>query len=349
MRLVLALGLVGSLAHASVAGRMEARTIFLNKGGVTVTPGANDARRNTSSLVDVATTIPAWEPSAALWSETVACLRELFTTLDVAITETDPGSTPHVEAVFGGTPELLGRAETSTGVSPLSCGGTENAIVFVFTHAYPRATGLGLCEAMAHEIGHSYGLDHELVAASAMSYLPYAGKRSFTNIVAECGESIARPCGPAGKPSCGMNQNSYATLIDRIGPASVGDTIAPSVMIDWPADGDHVDDHLDLGATILDDSHVALATLSIDDVTVDARLEAPWIFSVPLELDAGTHTVKVTASDGAQLTTATISLASGDVADDLPSCAAGGNGSLGSLLLLVLGLVVRAVPGVRRR
>src|SRR5688500_19970175 len=85
------------------------RIVYLNKGGVTLSPGNNDARTNRSTIVTQTTTIPAWNVSAANWQTTVSCFRDLFARFDVQIVETDPGNVPHMEAVFGGTPGQVGK------------------------------------------------------------------------------------------------------------------------------------------------------------------------------------------------------------------------------------------------
>src|SRR5204863_2399249 len=66
------------------------RVIYLNKNGITLTPGDNDSRSNKSTLVKVPTVIPAWATSDATWTATVACMRELFAPFDVTIVTSDP-------------------------------------------------------------------------------------------------------------------------------------------------------------------------------------------------------------------------------------------------------------------
>src|SRR5687767_4217813 len=86
----------------------QSKTIYLNRSGVLLSPGDNDARTNKTTLVKSPTQIPAWNTSDATWAATVACVRELFAPFDVSIVTTDPGpSVPHIEAVFGGTPALM--------------------------------------------------------------------------------------------------------------------------------------------------------------------------------------------------------------------------------------------------
>lgn len=193
------------------------KVIYLNRTGVTVTPGASDARINRSSVTKQAAAIPAWNPGDQVWADTVACLEAMFAPFDVELTETDPGMTPHIEAVFGGKPGLLGFGAQVGGVAPLSstCAVVENAMVFAFTEILVNQ-GQVVCETMAQEIAHAYGLDHEMLASDPMSYLHHDGERTFQNATAACGETVARPCG-IGMTACRAQQNSYAILLERLG------------------------------------------------------------------------------------------------------------------------------------
>jgi uncharacterized protein (TIGR03382 family) len=215
------------------SGRAVSRTIYLNRTGITVTPGTSDARTNRSSLVSESSTIPAWSGSEALWSETVTCLRDMYAPFDVAITETDPGDAAHIEAVFGGSGPML-QLPRAGGVSPMStrCNVVENSIVFIFTEDLPT-TSKAMCEVAAQEIAHSYGLDHELLAADPMTYLSYSGKRSFQDTLADCGEVSTRACGVPGHASCRGQQNSVALLLERLGPAQAqADSTTPEASDD---------------------------------------------------------------------------------------------------------------------
>jgi hypothetical protein len=220
-RFAVAVAVLVSPTLATAASPSEdvalSRVIYLNRHGVTVSPGTNDARINRSSVAKQPATIPAWNPPAEVWAETVTCLRTMFAPFTVEISEVDPETTPHIEAVFGGAPALLGVPSTVGGVAPLSktCGVVENAMVYVFTDVLP-SDALVVCETMAQEIAHAYGLDHALLPTDPMSYLASTRARRFQDVAAPCGETTARPCGLGPSP-CRELQNSYAVLIERLG------------------------------------------------------------------------------------------------------------------------------------
>jgi hypothetical protein len=235
VRLLLLLSVLLAGSTASAQTRVQSRLVYLNHGGVTLKPGTNDSRANTSSLVSAQSSIPAWQPTPTLWSETVACLRNIYSPYDVTFTETDPGQVMHIEAVFGGAAPMLGLSVHAGGVAPfsVSCKAIENSIVFAFTDDLPQSSKV-ICEVMAQEIAHSYGLDHELLASDPMTYLSYAGARTFQNVTAECGETTPRPCGVSGYPSCRANQNSHALLLERLGAVGTVDPEEPD-MTEEPA------------------------------------------------------------------------------------------------------------------
>ncbi len=190
------------------------RLIYLDRDGATLQPGVNDSRAQTSSLVSHQVHVPAWSVSDTDWDATVACVREVWSPFGVTITEDDPGDVPHIEVVLGGKAADLGMTVNAGGVSPFrgDCGVIENSIVFAFTAVLPHVPRT-ICEVASQELGHSFGLDHELDAADPMTYLAYHGPRAFQDEDVACGESVARPCGN----SCRPTQNSVQILRSRLG------------------------------------------------------------------------------------------------------------------------------------
>lgn len=223
---------------AAASGRAKTRTIYLNRDGVTLRPGLNDSQLQTSSIVETPTQITPWEIDDEMWIETVDCMRELFAPFDVTITDRDPGDVPHLEAVFGGHPNDVGLPDNVAGVSPFTtdCSVIETSVVFTFTDVLPDDARL-MCEVMAQEIAHSYGLDHQLLATDPMSYLDYDGERTFQDEEALCGELAPRPCGIAGS-ICWATQNSVELLTQRLGARNdAGDTDDPITTVGVGAAG----------------------------------------------------------------------------------------------------------------
>jgi hypothetical protein len=204
------------------------RVVHLVRDGATVRPGANDARARTSSIAKHEVTVPAWTTTDETWAETVACLERVYAPFDVTFTEEEPEG-EHIAAVFGGSPLMLGLPRSYAGISPFEadCSIIESSIVFTFTDILPPDAATA-CRVMAQEIGHSYGLDHELRAGDPMSTLPFDGERAFVDEDVACGEDSPRPCGLPGT-SCRATQSSYALLADRLGMAGDVDTTAHAI------------------------------------------------------------------------------------------------------------------------
>ncbi|MBL0219705.1 MAG: hypothetical protein IPQ07_38295 [Myxococcales bacterium] len=341
-----------------VTALAQSKIVYLNKNGVTLQPGNNDARTNRSTLATQATTIPAWNVAPATWTATVNCMKELFAPFDVTITETDPGAAQHIEAVFGGSPGQLGMPNGVAGVSPFTsdCSVIENSIVFTFTNVIPADARLA-CEIMAQEVAHSYGLDHELLASDPMTYLDYTGNRSFKNQTASCGEDVTRPCGINGS-TCRANQNSVALLTERLG-AKTGDTTPPTGTIASPAANTTVPPGFSVYVNAADNIAVAGAKLFVDGTQADMKTGAgPFTFTTAATLSEGLHKLKVEVSDAGNnvVTTQEVTVtvkkgaapppapgggtdpAGDDSSEITGGCAAGGSGGGLALGLAMFGL-----------
>lgn len=226
--------LPASSPSPAATARDGGRVVYLNRDGAVLWPGdENDAPNQTSTIVSQPTAISAWDIDDDTWAETLACVREIYRPFDVTITDEDPGDAPHMEAIFGGHPNDVGLPDNVAGVSPFmtDCGMIEDSIVFTFTDVMPD-NARTMCEVMAQEIAHSYGLDHEMLASDPMTYLDYAGERTFQNVEAPCGETGNRLCGINGN-MCRKKQNSVALLTERLG-ARGGST--PPTGTDPPSD-----------------------------------------------------------------------------------------------------------------
>ena len=312
----------------NTAALAQSRVIYLNKNGVTLLPGENDARTNRSSIATAQTAIPAWNTSPTIWAATVSCMRDLFAPFDVTVVEADPGSVPHIEAVFGGTPQLLGMEAGVAGVSPFTqnCAIIENSIVFTFTSVIPQDARLA-CEIMAQEVAHSYGLDHVLLASDPMTYLDYTGNRSFKNQVASCGEDVARPCGIGGS-TCRANQNSVDLLTQRLGAKNT-DTIPPSGAITSPSANAQVPPGFNVYVSANDNLMVRSGKLFVDGVVAQTLTQGGplFTFTTTSTLAEGPHRIKTEISDGINVvmtTEITVTVKNGAAPNPVPP---GGTGT----------------------
>ena len=320
-KLIAARGTPDAMAHSKV--------IYLNHKGVTLTPGDDDSTTNHSSIIGQTSVVPPWNTSQATWNATVACMQDMFSRFDVTVTDQDPGATPHIEAVFGGSPQDIGMGQGVGGVSPFTedCGIIESSIVFTFTDVFPDDAQT-VCEVMSQEVAHSYGLDHEMLASDPMTYLQYNGKRSFKDQTVSCGEYQDRPCGIGGS-TCRPSQNSVQLLYARVGKA---DRVPPTLLITSPADGATVAPGFAVDATATDDVGVTTTSLSIDGQPAGTvAAPGPYTFTTDPALAAGPHTLRVEASDGhnTQAQSITVTIAAMPTGSDAGSASGTGSDSDG--------------------
>jgi hypothetical protein len=283
-------------ATTTSTGLAASRTIYLNRTGATLTPGANNSQANTSTIVSRLSQVPGWAASSADWAATVACMKSMWARFDVTITDVDPGDQPHIEAIFARSPRDVGITDYIGGISPFTgnCSVIEHSIVFAFTDNLAKRPRT-ICEVMSQEIAHSYGLDHELLAADPMSYLSYRGNREFQDQVASCGETTARPCGISGK-ACRENQNSVALLRARVGAAD-RDNLPPSVGITTPTESATVAAGFAISATASDNVAVVSVAFYVDGELAATRTAAPYAVASDPLLGVGGHTITVEATD----------------------------------------------------
>jgi hypothetical protein len=292
-----------------------ARLLYMNKDGGAYTPGSNDARTNRSTLIQVTRQIPAWEVDAGTWADVMSCVREQFAPWDIDVTDVDPGNVAHFESVVGGGPGDLGMPNGVAGVSPFTsdCRLIPNSIVFTFTDALPDNARV-VCEVVAQEVSHSFGLDHEFLCEDPMTYLSGCGAKTFQDVAAPCGEFEQRAsCAIAGKYDCGRDtQNSVELLTQRLG---LRPGTPPMVSITAPADGAVVPPGFTVSVDATDDVGVTAVELRIDGESIATASAAPYDFTAPADLAEGAHVVEVIAGDGTGETSTSVSV---EVSADAP-------------------------------
>lgn len=197
------------------------KTIYLNREGAWLLPGADEAPRNRSSIVKNAALervkIPAFTGSHKGWNAIVKCIRSKLAPFDVEVVDTRPVDRDYTMAVFGGKADLVGRppktkSRYTSGLAPFSGGSIRSAVVLVFSQSLRNNTR-EVCEVASHEIAHTYGLDHAYNCRDLMTYLKRCVKsRTFADKDVSCGEFKRRPC-KGGEPT----QNTYQHLVRMLG------------------------------------------------------------------------------------------------------------------------------------
>jgi hypothetical protein len=291
---------------------VSSRLIYMRQcpqGGCFVQPGTDDSRTQTSSLAQGARTIGAYTQGPVVWSQLMACMRKTYAPFDINVVDVDPGNVPHFEEIVGGHPiDLRDDIPGAGGVAPFDCSEIPNAISFTFDVYGPDP--LSLCWTAAQETAHAFGLQHEYLQKSPMTYLGGDLPKMFQAVDAQCGRYMVEPC-TCGSPT----QNSYALLLALLGP---GAPTPPDLAITQPPDGKKVQPGFEIRATAMDDVAVDRVELWIDGAMTDMIKTAPYNFVAPA-LDLGAHAIEVRAYD-VQDTQATAAIG----VDLGPPCTAGG-------------------------
>jgi hypothetical protein len=292
--------------------------LFLNlcPGGCTFTPGPTDARTNQSTIPTEPSTLPETKLTHDEWDELHRCLYESFADFDVVLVDQEPTVGPYIEAVIAGTPRQIGFLEPVAGVSPMDCGLIDRGINFNFAQVIAREEDAkSLCQVIAHETGHTIGLDHTYFAPDIMSYLEAPDEKSFSRVDAECGEFSARQC------ACdtGDLQNSWVGLLRHVGRRTVFPDLPPRIRLVTPNDyltNEPLYPDVEPAFPIVVDAtdqegRVTLLEVRVDGVLVGSATEPPWAFAAPEDLELGLHLVEARGFDERgqrSISTATVSL-----------------------------------------
>jgi len=267
--------------------------IYMNRceGGCTISPGFEDSRTDHSSIVDATSFLDEFPYGDLAWDSVVACVRDMYQPFDVVVTDEDPGSEPHFETIVAGDPEDIGQPTDVGGVAPFNCAVIQNAITYDFANLWPDMRDL--CETVAQETAHAFGLDHEHLCPDPMTYLDGCGEKAFRDQDAPCGEYEERPC------VCGGDtQNSYALIADTFNSTSTSAT-APTVSIASPADAAHVQPGFAIEVAAEDDVAVVSVEAYLDDELLGSDVAPPYRFTAPDRLPIGDMALRVVATDGA--------------------------------------------------
>ncbi len=232
---------IKDLAPDAVASEHISKIIFVNRcvGGCTIQNGVNDARNNTSSIVQSSSVLSEYMWGDEQWDATMDCIRDVYSPYDVEVTDIDPGTEVfHHEAILAGTPDELGLAANIGGIAPAGCSPLNNVISFSFGNASFSGNGdpLQNCWTVAQESAHSFGLpNHVFNCLDPMTYIPGCGKKFFRNQSYGCGEFEPAACNCSG-----ATQNSHVELRTVFGDGT--QPVPPTVSILLPNADDQVND-----------------------------------------------------------------------------------------------------------
>ncbi len=206
---------IRSMSSSSPA--KPSKVIYLHRGTLQVTGGGDDATRNESSLIKAGEvrTIPRYRTSKATWRRLTRCVEGKFSEYDVVVTDKRPKSGSYIVVKVGGKAADIGRDNRNLGgIAPYNQEAIPNSIVFAFDQG-GRYRTKNNCDAVAHEVGHVYGLDHTYQCEDIMSYRQGCGAKVFVQEEMACGEKSTRLCEDGTQ-----GQNSGARLLNLLGARS---------------------------------------------------------------------------------------------------------------------------------
>lgn len=284
---------VRSSRATAAQGAIDSRIIYLNgcwhTGDCVITAGYDDSRTQHSSILGVGTAnFPPYPWGGASFDQMVQCVRKIYAPFNVQIVTQDPGNKPHWENIVSGTAQDGGFSALAGGVAPFTCNIINDAITYTFAKSFGNDPQR-ICEVVAQETAHAFGLDHEYLRTDPMTYLTGYHPKMFQDQDAYCGEYTERVC------RCGSDtQNSYRSILAVFGP---GEPTPPDVAIASPADGGDVNPGFAIHVNASDDTGVASVEIDIDGKSVSTTSSAPYLFYAPADLPQGSHTVVAKASD----------------------------------------------------
>ena len=210
-------------------------TIYLNGLGGPMRGGPDlPAENRASALGEKRVAVPPFAGSAEQWKEIVSCVRQGFAPFAVDITTERPAQPGYSMIVVGGSPSLLKREHLGSdnlgGYAPVGDGRERELVGFVFPEAAQNETAR-VCQAILHESGHLFGLDHVYACEDPMSYLS-CGTQRFLETEQPCGESEPRACKYPGGGAARTTQSSAQLLARNVGWR---DGVAPTPSAEPPA------------------------------------------------------------------------------------------------------------------
>jgi len=180
----------------------------------------------------------------AEWNMIVQCVREVYSPYNVTVTDVFPSQMSHTQGIVAGRPVNIGYGGLGVGgLGGVSgCEPVDDVISFtfanIFTTTNQQARVRLLCQVVAQETAHSFGLDHAYEYSDGrsacndpMSYRNDCGGQDFfRNDFARCGENGPRAC------KCVGLQNSHQRLLSLFGPGTPL-TAPPALTVSSPTQG----------------------------------------------------------------------------------------------------------------
>ena len=277
------------------------QVIYLNFDGATLQQGPSNAPNNTTALITSATlSYPAFASWSKLGGKDAGIkavgdkLKIVYGTIAAKFVTTRPSSGDYTMAMIGGDGQGCAGGGAAIGVAPLDCApankaakdnANKNDIVLIFgdkimTSGSPSLSTLVVT--IAHELGHSFGLEH-ITDMNGIMAPSTGGNNGFWTTSATSGGT------------CRKDQDAEKVLQDALGQGKQ-DTMAPRLWFVRPGEGAVLPPDFSFEVVAADDLGVHHVVVLVDGKK-ELELTDPPFTSVLRKLADGQHTIKATAHD----------------------------------------------------
>ena len=296
----------------TAARALSAEPLYLHldlcPGGCLIRPGPDDARRDQSSIAPEEVELPETLLDLEAEDELLRCLYRHFAPFELELGFAPRLDRPFIRAVVAGRSRDLGLRGSIAGISPLDCAGMlTNVMNFTFAGqlgGVGRERGLALCHVVAHEVGHTIGLEHAHLCGDVMTYLESCVEfQTFSRADARCGEHAERPC------SCNPAedfQNSHLGVLRELGPRKSPIVLPPRLRFTAPELSASIRPGFGIALEVNRDPHppagaeqpeVVEVAVEVNGRSVGTRTAPPYLFTAPGDLEAGEVFIRATARD----------------------------------------------------
>jgi hypothetical protein len=291
------------------AGDQPWQVIYLNFDGEKLkgSPGNSNSKTNETSLVAAASfDYPAFQSWDKLGNdrqksvqEVIDILRLIYMKFAVKFVTTRPADGDYTMVMIGGDGQGTAGSGAAIGVAPLDgppkypkCGNTnKNDIVFVFGDKIAKSYGAQLARALAlvaaHELGHSFGLEHVTDDKGIM--FPQAN----VNPILQWVNAPVKQPGVCGN----TNQDAEALLRERLGEGKQ-DTVVPLVWFKRPGSGAVLPPEFSFEVAAADDLGVHHVEIFLDEKKVLSLTDPPFTNALT-KISDGEHTLRAEVQDWA--------------------------------------------------
>ena len=268
--------------------------VFLNFDGQTLTQGQSNAQANSTGLI----TSPTLDYPAMVWGsyggrekgikDVIEELMLLYGDVAVEFVTERPAEGDYTMVMVGGQGVGVGNTGptgSTVGIAPLDCkNSNKNDIATVFGNKISPSPK-NLAFVIAHELGHTFGLEHVDDTTDIMYPALNGDTCCWTD------SNLSEPPGTCGR----SKQDSKGVLIDNVG-AGPGDTIPPKIWFVRPGEGAVLPGNFVFEVTAGDDLRVHHVTLFFDGKEVASLALPPYVARVTGATD-GVHKLSAEVYD----------------------------------------------------